>query len=108
MAVPRRTLGRENFGQNFQRNLDLVQQVREIAREKGCTPAQLAPAWLLAQGQDIVPIPDTKRRKYLEENLGALDVHRTFQDLESIDDMVPLGVAAGQRYPADSMAALNR
>lgn len=95
-------------GENFQRNLDLVARVREIAREKGCTQAQLALAWLLAQWQHLVPIPGTKRRTYLEENLGALDVHLTPEDLARIDEVAPKGVAAGERYPAASMAALNR
>src|SRR3954447_2331523 len=73
-------------GENFQRNLDLVQRVGEIAREKHCTPAQLALAWVLAQGEDIVPIPGTKRRKYLQENIGALDVYLTTADLARIND----------------------
>ena len=95
-------------GENFQRNLDLVARVRELAEEKGCTPAQLALAWLLAQGEDIVPIPGTKRREYLEENLGALAVHLTPADLARIDAAAPLGTAAGERYPAPAMAGLNR
>ncbi|HZU11562.1 MAG TPA: aldo/keto reductase [Chloroflexota bacterium] len=95
-------------GENFQRNLDLVEKVKEIAREKGCTPAQLALAWLLAQGQDIVPIPGTKRPGYLRENLGALDVHLTTEDLRRLDEVAPIGVAAGARYPAAAMESVNR
>ena len=77
----------------------LVAQVEEIAAEKHCTPAQLALAWVLAQGDDIAPIPGTKRRKYLEENAGALEVNLTAQDLARIDEAAPKGVAAGTRYP---------
>ncbi len=85
-------------GENFQRNLDLVAKVEQIAREKGCTPGQLAIAWLLAQGEDIVPIPGTKRRKYLQDNLGAVDVTLTGDDLARIDEVAPKGVTAGDRY----------
>jgi len=95
-------------GENFERNLKLVQQVTEIARDKGCTPAQLALAWVLAQGQDIVPIPGTKRRKYLEENVGALEVMLTADDLERIDEVAPKDVAAGSRYPEAMMKLLNK
>ncbi len=95
-------------GENFAKNLDLVARVREIAREKGCTPGQLALAWLLAQGEDIVPIPGTKRRAYLEENLGALDVTLTDGDLARIDAAAPQGSTAGERYPAHSLQAVNR
>jgi aryl-alcohol dehydrogenase-like predicted oxidoreductase len=93
-------------GDNFQRNLDLVERVREIAQEKGCTPGQLALAWVLAQGEDIVPIPGTKRVKYLEENAAAVDVELTDDDLRRIDDAAPVGVAAGERYP--DMSSVNR
>ena len=86
-------------GENFQRNLDLVERVREIAAEKGVAPGQLAIAWLLHRGDDIVPIPGTKRRKYLEENVGATDVSLTQEDLERIDEAAPVGAAAGDRYP---------
>src|SRR5436309_5602952 len=79
-------------GENFRRNLDLVKRVEEIAREKRCTSAQLALAWVLAQGEDIVPIPGTKRRKYLQENIGALDVDLTRKDLERIDEVAPKDV----------------
>jgi aryl-alcohol dehydrogenase-like predicted oxidoreductase len=95
-------------GENFQKNLDLVARIEEIAREKNCTPAQLALAWVLAQGRDIVPIPGTKRRKYLEENLGALDVELTQDDLRRINDVAPQGAAAGTRYPEAMMSAVNR
>jgi aryl-alcohol dehydrogenase-like predicted oxidoreductase len=95
-------------GENFQKNLELVKRVEEIAQEKKCTPGQLALAWLLAQGEDIVPIPGTKRRKYLEENVGALNVKLTPQDLRRIDEVAPLGAAAGKRYPESMMAAVNR
>ena len=94
--------------ENFQRNLDLVARVDEIAREKKCTPAQLALAWVLAQGEDIVPIPGTKRRKYLQENLGALDVRLTSDDLARIDAVAPKGAAAGPRYPKAMMELVGR
>ena len=94
-------------GANFQRNLDLVARVEEMAREKQCTPAQLALAWLLAQGTDIVPIPGTKRRAYLEQNAGALDVELTAHDLHRLDDVAPLGVAAGARYPEAGMRTVD-
>jgi aryl-alcohol dehydrogenase-like predicted oxidoreductase len=95
-------------GENFQRNLDLVDKVRELAERKGCKPSQLALAWLLAQGDDIVPIPGTKRIKYLEENLGALDVVLTSADLQALDQVAPRGAASGERYPEAAMAAVNR
>ena len=95
-------------GENFQRNLDLVGEIGRIAAEKGCAPAQLALAWVLAQGRDIVPIPGTKRRRYLEENVGALSVALTPGDLARLDRALPPGAAAGTRYPAPAMAALNR
>ncbi|MEA2647240.1 MAG: hypothetical protein QOE92_2323 [Chloroflexota bacterium] len=85
-------------GDNFQRNLDLVEKVREISTEKGCTPGQLALAWLLAQGDDVAPIPGTKRRKYLEENVAAVDVRLEPADLERIEEVAPRGAAAGDRY----------
>jgi aryl-alcohol dehydrogenase-like predicted oxidoreductase len=94
--------------ENFQRNLDLVKRVEEIAREKRCTPAQLALAWVLAQGGDIVPIPGTKRRKYLQENVGALDVDLTSKDLARIDEVAPKGAFAGSRYPEAMMKLLSR
>ena len=95
-------------GANFQKNLALVGEITAIAASKKCTPAQLALAWVLAQGDDIVPIPGTKRRDYLDENLGALNVVLTKQDLARIDRALPQGAAAGGRYPEASMASLNR
>jgi aryl-alcohol dehydrogenase-like predicted oxidoreductase len=95
-------------GENFQKNLDLVGRIEEIAREKNCTAAQLALAWVLAQGPDIVPIPGTKRRKYLEENLGALEVKLSDDELRRIDEIAPKGAAAGTRYPEAMMSAVNR
>ncbi|MEA2603532.1 MAG: hypothetical protein QOF89_4524 [Acidobacteriota bacterium] len=95
-------------GENFQKNLDLVKHIAEIAAAKSCTPAQLALAWVLAQGEDVVPIPGTKRRKYLEENVGALDVELSPEDLRRIDEVAPKGVAAGLRYPEAMMASVNR
>jgi aryl-alcohol dehydrogenase-like predicted oxidoreductase len=95
-------------GENFQKNLDLVKRVEAIAKEKGCTSGQLALAWLLAQGQDIIPIPGTKRRKYLEENAGALNIKLSQGDLKRIDEVAPHGAAAGQRYPEHMMALVGR
>lgn len=86
-------------GENFQKNLDLVARIQEIAREKRCTASQLALAWVLAQGENLVPIPGTKRRKYLEENLAAIEIKLTQADLARIDEAAPKGVAAGERYP---------
>jgi len=94
-------------GENLQRNLDLVHKVEEIAKEKGCRPSQLALAWVLAQGEDIVPIPGTKRRKYLEENVGALNVKLTNEDWHRIEEVFPRGAASGQRYPEHMMALVN-
>jgi aryl-alcohol dehydrogenase-like predicted oxidoreductase len=94
-------------GENFQKNLDLVRRVEEIAKEKGCKPSQLALAWVLAQGEDLVPIPGTKRRKYLEENVGALDVKLSQEDLRRIDEVFPPEAAAGGRYPEHMMALVN-
>lgn len=94
-------------GENFEKNLALVARVRAIAQEKGCTPAQLALAWLLAQGSDIVPIPGTKRRVYLEENASAVDVRLSAEDLARINELMPPGVAAGARYPESGMRAVN-
>jgi aryl-alcohol dehydrogenase-like predicted oxidoreductase len=93
---------------NFQRNLDLVERVGEIASERRCTPAQLALAWVLAQGDDIVPIPGTKRRKYLQENVGALDVILTSADLARIEEVAPKHAFAGERYPDWAMQMVNR
>jgi aryl-alcohol dehydrogenase-like predicted oxidoreductase len=95
-------------GENFQRNLELVKQIETMATEKGCQPSQLALAWVLAQGEDIVPIPGTKRIAYLEENIGALEVKLTADDLARIDAIAPKGSAAGTRYPESMMSAVNR
>ncbi|HEX5850397.1 MAG TPA: aldo/keto reductase [Rubrobacter sp.] len=95
-------------GENFRRNLDLVDRVREIAQEKEVTAGQLALAWLLHQGEDIVPIPGTKRREYLEENAAAADVELTGEDLRRIEEVAPAGAAAGERYDEAGMGAVNR
>ncbi|AFY91417.1 aldo/keto reductase [Chamaesiphon minutus] len=94
-------------GDNFGRNLDLVAQVQQMAREKKCTPAQLAIAWLLQQGEDIVPIPGTKRVSYLLDNLGALDIKLTDAELDRIDAILPKGAASGDRYPTAMMQMVN-
>jgi aryl-alcohol dehydrogenase-like predicted oxidoreductase len=94
------------LGENFQKNLALADRIKAMAAEKGATPAQLALAWLMAQGQDIVPIPGTKRRAYLEENVEALTIRLTAADLRRIDEIAPKGVAAGNRYP--DMSLVNR
>ena len=93
-------------GEALEHNLALVAKVEELAAEKGCTPGQLALAWVLAQGEDLVPIPGTKRRAYLEENLGALEVELSADDLARIDSELP--AAAGDRYDATGMATVNR
>jgi aryl-alcohol dehydrogenase-like predicted oxidoreductase len=95
-------------GENFRKNHDLVRRVETIAKEKGCTAAQLALAWVMAQGTDVVPIPGTKRRAYLEENADAVNVTLTPEDLRGIDEVAPRGAAAGLRYPAPMMEAVNR
>jgi len=95
-------------GDNFQKNLQLVDRVTGLAKAKGVTPAQLALAWVLAQGPDIVPIPGTKKRKYLDENAAADGIELTPADLKAIDDVAPKGAASGARYPPTMMAALNR
>jgi aryl-alcohol dehydrogenase-like predicted oxidoreductase len=94
-------------GENFQKNLDLVRRIEEIAMEKGCQPSQLALAWVLAEDKNIVPIPGTKRRKYLEENVAAIDVKLTEQDLRRINEIFPTGAAAGLRYPEPMMKTIN-
>ncbi|BAZ47617.1 aldo/keto reductase [Nostoc sp. NIES-4103] len=94
-------------GENFQRNLELVDRVKELADKKGCKPAQFALAWVLAQGDDIVPIVGTKRRAYLEENLGALNVQLRKDDLARINELVPRNAVAGERYAAQLLAAVN-
>ena len=95
-------------GENFSRNLNLVDEIRALAAEKGCTPSQLALAWVLAQGDGIVPIPGTKRRTYLDENVGALDIRLTGDELQRIDRVIPPGAASGERYPGYGMRAVNR
>lgn len=95
-------------GENFQRNLDLVRRVEEMAREKGCKPSQFALAWVMAQGSDIVPIPGTKRRKYLEENVAAESVKLTEADLKRIDEVFPAHSVAGERYPEHVMALVEK
>ena len=95
-------------GENFARNLALVDTITEIAAEKGCTPAQLALAWVLAKGNDIVPIPGTKRRKYLDENLGALQIELSDRDLAAIEAAFPKAAIRGERYPAAMMALTDR
>ena len=95
-------------GENFQRNLDLVRRVEEMARERGCKPSQLALAWVLAQGDDIVPIPGTKQRKYLEENVAALQITLTPDDLRRINTAIPQGAAVGLRYPQEMMKSISQ
>ncbi len=95
-------------GENFQKNLDLVKKLEEMARAKDCTASQLALAWVLAQGPDVVPIPGTKRIKNLDDNLGALHVQLSSQDLREIDAIVPKGAVAGDRYPPQAMKAIDR
>ncbi|MGC2767090.1 MAG: aldo/keto reductase [Candidatus Acidiferrum sp.] len=94
-------------GENFQKNLDLVARVEQLTKEKHCTPGQLALAWLLTQSDDIIPIPGTKRRKYLEENVAALNVKLSADDLRRIDEVAPHGAATGQRYPEHMMNLVN-
>jgi aryl-alcohol dehydrogenase-like predicted oxidoreductase len=103
----RRTYPRFQPG-NFESNMSLVRKVEEIALQKKCTPAQLALAWLLAKGDDIVPIPGSKRRSRVEENVGAADVALTTQDVATLDEIAPAGVAAGERYPARAMSTVYR
>ncbi|HET6534552.1 MAG TPA: aldo/keto reductase, partial [Sphingomicrobium sp.] len=95
-------------GENFERNIALVREVEAMAKEKGCTTAQLALAWVLAQGDDIVPIPGTKRVTYLDDNIGALDVELMPDELKRLDEILPPGAAAGDRYHAQGMATVHR
>ncbi|HZL13248.1 MAG TPA: aldo/keto reductase [Verrucomicrobiae bacterium] len=95
-------------GENFQRNLDLVKRIQELAAQKKCQPSQFALAWVLAQGEDIVPIPGTKRRNYLEENVAATEIQLTADDLKQINEIMPAGVAAGSRYPEHMMQSVGR
>ncbi len=92
---------------NFQKNLDLVAKVRQLAAKKGATPSQFALAWVMSQGEDIVPIPGTKRRNYLEENVAAASLHLSKEDLAELDEIFPKGAAAGDRYPPMMMAKLG-
>ncbi len=94
--------------ENMKKNLKIVARIEEIAAKKKCKPSQIALAWVLAQGNDIVPIPGTKRRKYLEENVGALEVKLTQEDLEALDKAAPVGATAGLRYPEAVMQSVNR
>jgi len=94
-------------GENFQKNLQMVSRIEQIAAEKRCTPGQLAIAWVLAQGEDIVPIPGTKRRTYLDQNLKAMEVSLTPADLKRIDEIAPRGAAVGARYPEEYMSRLG-
>jgi aryl-alcohol dehydrogenase-like predicted oxidoreductase len=95
-------------GENFQRNLDLVRRIEELAREKGCNPAQLALAWVLAQGVDMIPIPGSSRVSHLEENLAALEISLNAEDLKRINEVAPKGAVAGERYPEGGMKVVNR
>jgi len=95
-------------GENFRKNLELVKVIEEMAASKGCTPSQLALAWVLAQGDDVVPIPGTKRAKYLDENLGATSVELADDELRKIDELLPAGSASGDRYHAQAMQAVNK
>ena len=94
-------------GANFEKNIQLVREVEAMAKDKGCTTAQLALAWVLAQGEDIVPIPGTKHVRYLDQNIGALDVTLSKEDLDRLDAILPLGAAAGERYHERGMATVN-
>jgi aryl-alcohol dehydrogenase-like predicted oxidoreductase len=95
-------------GENFDKNIQLVREVEKMAEEKGCTTAQLALAWVLAQGDDIVPIPGTKHVRYLDENIGALEVKLSDEDRRRLDEILPPGAAAGERYHARGMETVNR
>jgi aryl-alcohol dehydrogenase-like predicted oxidoreductase len=95
-------------GENFEKNLQLVQKIETLAMQKGCTTAQLALAWVLAQGSDIFPIPGTKHIQYLDENIGALDVSLTQNELDEIDAIAPKDAAAGLRYPENMMGSVGR
>jgi aryl-alcohol dehydrogenase-like predicted oxidoreductase len=95
-------------GENFQKNLDLVKHIEQVAAAKGCTASQLALAWVMSRGDDVVPIPGTKRRKYLEENVAAVDVRLTPDDLAHIEEIAPRGAAAGTRYPEAAMSLIGR
>jgi aryl-alcohol dehydrogenase-like predicted oxidoreductase len=95
-------------GENLERNVAIVEKIEALAREKKCSPAQLALAWVLAQGRDIVPIPGTKRQTYLEQNAAAVEISLSAADLRRLNDAVPPGAAAGERYPEGGMRTVNR
>ncbi len=107
-TTTRTTWRRGYSGENFGRNLGLVARIDSLARRKGCTPAQLAPAWVLARGEDIVPIRGTRLRRYLDENLAAADLALAAGDLAAPDEAVPSGAAAGARYPEPGMRVAGR
>jgi len=94
--------------ENFKKNLQIVETVEKFAREKKCTPAQLALAWCLAQGDDIVPIPGTKKLNYLQENIKAVDIHLISEEVRRISNALPAGIASGERYPALQMQRLGK
>ena len=102
-----RRLSPRFHGDNFARNLKLVRQVEAIAKEKGCTPAQLALAWVLTRGEDVIPIPGTKRRSYLEDNAAAVNLTLTAEELRRLGEVAPRGAASGSRYPEEMMRAVN-
>jgi Predicted oxidoreductases (related to aryl-alcohol dehydrogenases) len=95
-------------GENLERNLQIIQRIEQIAEENRCTPAQLALAWVLARGKDIVPIPGTKHRKYLDQNVAATSMQLTQEDLQRLDEAAPPGITAGSRYPEHGMKTVNR
>lgn len=95
-------------GENFPKNLELVYKIEQLAAPRSCTPSQLALAWVMAQGEDIVPIPGTKRARYLDDNLGAVNVRLTPDDLAQIEAIRPADAVAGERYPAQAMRAIDR
>ncbi len=95
-------------GENFQKNLDVVAKINELARRRNCTASQLALAWVLAQGNDIIPIPGTKKITYLDENIGAAKIFLATAELREIDALLPIGSTAGERYAAPALAAVNR
>jgi aryl-alcohol dehydrogenase-like predicted oxidoreductase len=107
-ATDYRRLSPRFQGDNFQRNLQLVDKITALAKQKNCTPSQLALAWVLARGENIFPIPGTKRIKYLEENVGAVDIKLTSDELQQLDAIAPKGVAAGLRYPEPMMKSVNQ
>ena len=99
---------RDSMATTSRRNLELVRKIEEIAAKKKCKASQLALAWVMAQGKGVVPIPGTKRVEYLEENVGALEIELTKEDLERINEAAPIGAAAGERYNAEMMRAVNK